>query len=74
MQIANEFRIYSEECLRIAGKLSDVDKRTMIEMSAVWALLAVEREMQIGGQEPGTGPFPSKNERRKRVETRKRDN
>ena len=58
MQIANEFRIYSEECLRIAGKLGAVDKRTMMEMSAVWALLAVEREMQIGAQEPGTDPFP----------------
>jgi hypothetical protein len=51
MREVAEFRGYAEDCRRIARTTSNPDdKRRLLEMATVWALLAGEREAQINGE------------------------
>jgi len=53
MQEVAEFRSYAEDCRRIARTTSNPDdRRRLLEMATVWALLAGEREVQINGEQP----------------------
>jgi hypothetical protein len=53
MQEVAEFRGYAEDCRRIARTTSNPDdRRRLLEMATVWALLAGEREAQINGKQP----------------------
>jgi hypothetical protein len=51
MQEVKEYRSYAEDCRRIARTTSNPDdKRRLLEMATVWALLADEREAQLRGE------------------------
>jgi hypothetical protein len=55
MQEVNEYRGYAEDCRRIARTASNPDdRRRLLEMATVWALLAGEREAQINDGRPAT--------------------
>jgi hypothetical protein len=48
MQEIAEYRGYAEDCRRMARTASNPeDKRRLMEMATVWALLASEREAEI---------------------------
>jgi hypothetical protein len=50
MQEVAEFRGYAKDCRRIARSTTDPEhRRRLLEMAAVWDLLADEREERIGG-------------------------
>jgi hypothetical protein len=58
MQEVAEYLGYAEDCRRIARATSHPDdRRRLLEMATVWALLAGEREAQLNGVRPTT---PSK--------------
>jgi hypothetical protein len=49
----DEYRGYAEDCRRIARTTSNPDdRRRLLEMATVWALLAGECEAQINGEQP----------------------
>jgi hypothetical protein len=51
MKEVEEYRSYAEDCRRIARTISNPDdKRRLLEMATVWALLAGEREAQLSGE------------------------
>ncbi len=51
MQEVAEYLAYAEDCRRIARTTSNPDdKRRLLEMATVWALLAGELEAQINGE------------------------
>ena len=51
MQEVDEFRTYAEDCRRMARTASNPDdRRRLLEMATVWALLAGESEAQINGE------------------------
>jgi hypothetical protein len=55
MQEVAEYLGYAEDCRRIARTTSNPDdKRRLLEMATVWALLASEREAQLNGERPAT--------------------
>ena len=55
MNEVDEYLAYADDCRRIARSMANPDdKRRLLEMATVWALLAGEREAWIDGGRPTT--------------------
>lgn len=53
MREVDEYRAYADDCRRIARSIGNADdKRRLMEMATVWALLAGEREAQMNSDRP----------------------
>jgi len=61
MKQVDEYRRYADICRKLSLDVNDaVSKRQLMEMAAVWTMLAIDREEQLGRVNQTGHPWTSR--------------